>query len=128
MLKMRCQRTIFFTSLLLSTVLISCQRKPEPQSTLVPVTRPVRAPLYGVCDCDYDFDERGYLCGDRAAFNKLGGREPVCYVRDYVSVPTVGQSHASGSSWSWQRLVGGLMLCLFLQQYAQSLKDSDKDK
>lgn len=42
---------------------------------------PIRAPSIGYCDCPYDYDLRGYLCGERSAYIQSGGNEPVCYAR-----------------------------------------------
>lgn len=50
-------------------------------STLHPYTY-LREPSVGYCDCPYDLDQRGYKCGNRSAYARTGGAEPVCYVRD----------------------------------------------
>ncbi|MBW4561174.1 MAG: hypothetical protein KME32_08425 [Mojavia pulchra JT2-VF2] len=36
----------------------------------------------GYCRCPYDLDPRGYECGDRSAYVRTGGSEPVCYFGD----------------------------------------------
>lgn len=33
----------------------------------------------GTCDCPYDLDAAGNLCGDRSAWSRPGGRQPDCY-------------------------------------------------
>ena len=40
---------------------------------------PSRAPRTGTCDCPYDRNSRGERCGDRSAWSRPGGREPICY-------------------------------------------------
>ncbi|BAY60668.1 hypothetical protein NIES22_07270 [Calothrix brevissima NIES-22] len=46
---------------------------------------PVRVPYQyvGYCHCPYDLDPRGYECGNRSAYVKNGGLEPVCYFGDF---------------------------------------------
>lgn len=41
--------------------------------------RPIRDAYVGTCDCPYDVMRNGRLCGGRSAYNRPGGREPVCY-------------------------------------------------
>jgi hypothetical protein len=36
----------------------------------------------GPCPCPYDLDRRGWPCGDRSAYSKPGGAEPLCYRED----------------------------------------------
>ena len=36
------------------------------------------------CDCPYDRDSRDYRCGGRSAHTKPGGREPTCYLGDFL--------------------------------------------
>ncbi|MUK45683.1 hypothetical protein GNP79_19440 [Aliivibrio fischeri] len=31
------------------------------------------------CDCPNDYDKNGNQCGERSAWSKPGGRQPVCY-------------------------------------------------
>ncbi|WP_405030749.1 SH3 domain-containing protein [Pleomorphomonas sp. JP5] len=40
---------------------------------------PIRDPVYGSCDCPYDYARNGSRCGGRSAYSRPGGREPVCY-------------------------------------------------
>lgn len=41
-----------------------------------------RAVYPGPCACPYDTDRRGHLCGERSAYSKPGGWEPLCYESD----------------------------------------------
>lgn len=50
-------------------------RKP---STPAPGT-PIRDPVYGSCDCPYDYARNGSRCGGRSAYSRPGGREPICF-------------------------------------------------
>lgn len=40
---------------------------------------PIRDPVYGSCDCPYDYARNGSRCGGRSAYSRPGGRSPVCY-------------------------------------------------
>lgn len=41
-----------------------------------------REPYEGSCECPYDYDSRGNLCGRRSAYSRPGGAEPICYESD----------------------------------------------
>lgn len=49
--------------------------EPDSQDALTPI----RAPLTGKCDCPYDYTTNGKVCGERSAYSRPGGRDPVCY-------------------------------------------------
>lgn len=51
--------------------------KPQPPKP-APGT-PIRDPVYGSCDCPYDYARNGSHCGGRSAYSRPGGRAPVCY-------------------------------------------------
>lgn len=40
---------------------------------------PVRAPVYGSCECPYDKKTNGRACGKSSAFSRAGGRSAICY-------------------------------------------------
>jgi hypothetical protein len=58
---------------------------PSPAPQIARVTprarsfEPARAPFVGTCDCPYDLMRNGRACGGRSAYNRPGGRSPVCY-------------------------------------------------
>lgn len=41
----------------------------------------------GNCDCPYDTDRAGQLCGDRSAWSRAGGVSPVCYASNVAETP-----------------------------------------
>ena len=57
------------------------ERKVDPpKSAPIKVAlAPLRAPVTGSCDCPYDFAKDGSRCGRRSAYDRPGGRAPVCY-------------------------------------------------
>lgn len=48
---------------------------------------PINSPIIGRCDCMYDYDKNGNLCGKRSAWYRTGGAEPVCYLGDKYGYP-----------------------------------------
>ncbi|MGI0479355.1 CHAT domain-containing protein [Geminocystis sp. CENA526] len=47
------------------------------------MSKPIRKPLEGgVCECPYDIDKAGRLCGGKSAYSRPGGSQPICYVGD----------------------------------------------
>lgn len=42
---------------------------------------PTRSPRKGSCECPYDTDSAGHICGKRSAFSRPNGEHPVCYRR-----------------------------------------------
>jgi|GEM_PF-6215890 len=51
-------------------------RSPETASDV-----PTRSPRKGSCECPYDTDSAGHICGKRSAFSRPNGEHPVCYRR-----------------------------------------------
>ena len=58
----------------------SCSNN-TPKYNLVWVNARPPYPEWGICDCPYDYDIRGYECGDRSAYVRSGGQEPVCRIQ-----------------------------------------------
>lgn len=52
--------------------------EPEPPVQMGPV--PIREPQRGRCDCPYDLDNSGRLCGGRSSHSRSGGISRICYV------------------------------------------------
>lgn len=103
-----------FVSTLFVLGLVGCQQKSKV--SFAPVISPARQPEVGYCDCPYDTDARGYSCGGRSAYDRTGGREPVCYVQSLVPVNAVDQPRSSGFNLSWLfwgcvLLYGAVQLC-----------------
>lgn len=40
---------------------------------------------YGSCPCPYNVDRGGRLCGDRSAYSRPGGEDPICYPDDVTA-------------------------------------------
>ncbi len=55
--------------------------KAKPVKTEPTSDNPSRSPKHGNCDCPYDIDSIGHLCGKRSAFSRPNGEHPVCYKR-----------------------------------------------
>lgn len=57
---------------------------PTPAASPSPdTTKPLREPTQGQgCQCPYDYDKRGNICGARSAYSRPGGASPRCYVGD----------------------------------------------
>jgi len=75
---------IFSFSVILLT-LLGCQQEQiryieQPKFILS------RSPIRGFCDCPYDYDAVGRLCGNMSAYSRSGGTDPMCFVvqTDYV--------------------------------------------
>lgn len=49
-----------------------------------PRDKPIRNPTQGSCECPYDIDNAGRLCGGKSAYSRDGGNKPVCYVGDKI--------------------------------------------
>ncbi len=44
--------------------------------------KPTRKPYQGLCECPYDFDKAGGVCGKKSAYHRPGGNQPMCYIND----------------------------------------------
>jgi hypothetical protein len=44
--------------------------------------RPIRNPHQGICECPYDYDSVGKLCGKKSAYSRPNGGNPICYQHD----------------------------------------------
>ena len=49
------------------------------QSKQSATLEPVRKALIGVCECPYDIDTMGRECGNKSAYSRPGGTNPICY-------------------------------------------------
>lgn len=43
---------------------------------------PIRNPRQGVCECPYDYDSLGRLCGGKSAYSRQGGDKPIFCLKD----------------------------------------------
>ncbi|BAQ65099.1 CHAT domain-containing protein [Geminocystis sp. NIES-3709] len=55
------------------------------QKSFPTVTKPIRNPLKGNCECPYDLDTTGKQCGEKSAYSRPGGSQPVCFVGDKIN-------------------------------------------
>lgn len=63
-------------------LLAGCQK--ETQTQAPPPPQPLYQPASGSCDCPYDTASDGTECGERSAYSRAGGEEPVCYLEPPV--------------------------------------------
>lgn len=50
------------------------------------ISKPIRNPLKGgLCECPYDIDKAGRLCGGKSAYSRPSGNKPVCYLGDKIN-------------------------------------------
>lgn len=42
---------------------------------------------WAACNCPYDRDSAGRICGNRSAWSKPGGKRPICYESDIPIIP-----------------------------------------
>lgn len=68
-----CILLFFLTGLSLFNILPR-QQSASPQ--------PVRKAFIGLCECPYDIDIMGRECGNKSAYSRPGGTQPVCYKSD----------------------------------------------
>ena len=52
---------------------------PEPEPVQMGPVQ-IREPQRGRCDCPYDLDNSGRLCGGRSSYSRSGGISRICYV------------------------------------------------
>jgi endonuclease G, mitochondrial len=48
---------------------------------------PLREPLQGTCECPFDLDRSGNVCGKQSAYSRPGGTQPACYVGEGSTLP-----------------------------------------
>jgi len=116
---------ILFASTLVLLGLVGCQQKSKDKVSFAPVMSPAREPGIGYCDCPYDMDARGYSCGGRSAYERTGGREPVCYIQSFVPVNAVDQPRSSGINLSWL-FWGCILLYVAVKLCTGGFEDSQK--
>ncbi|NCO76282.1 MAG: CHAT domain-containing protein [Cyanobacteria bacterium] len=49
------------------------------------LARPIRNPQKGICECPYDIDALGRECGNKSAYSRPGGTNPVCFFSDKIN-------------------------------------------
>lgn len=58
----------------------------------------LRSPNYGACDCPYDRNSNGDLCGASSAYSRPGGYAPACYAGDPSPSPAIALGCAENGS------------------------------
>lgn len=77
------KKLAWITGVFIFVTVINSRNSSTRHKEINPYT-PVHKPytFEGYCYCPYNLDQTGDLCGDRSAYARTGGAEPVCYVRD----------------------------------------------
>jgi len=116
---------ILFASTLVLLGLVGCQQKSKDKVSFALVRSPAREPRIGYCDCPDDMDVRGYSCRGRSAYERTGGREPVCDIQSLVPVNAVDQPRSSGINLSWL-FWGCILLYVAVKLSTGGFEDSQK--
>ncbi|MDY6936287.1 MAG: DNA/RNA non-specific endonuclease [Cyanobacteriota bacterium] len=58
---------------------------------------PIRDPLRGSCQCPYDLDRAGRVCGEKSSYSRPGGDRPVCYIGEGSAPSTDEKNLALGN-------------------------------
>jgi hypothetical protein len=77
------KRLLFPIGMFLIVAAINASKTSSRHRAINP-NAPIHKPytFVGYCYCPYNLDQTGNLCGNRSAYIKTGGADPMCYVRD----------------------------------------------
>jgi len=76
------QNFVFSSDSIPSSVVTATPSVTPQTPVQVDPNTPTRSAGSGLCECPYDYNTQGQLCGDASAYSRPGGASPICYERD----------------------------------------------